>query len=385
MYEYFEDAIESEERDIEMKVVFPSKTTFLGKRWAGWRKNDRERTVENCENRLVMTHNDADGLVSGALFKDFFTSDEDDESPVDVLEVDYEHIESSFENILEASENIQELYVSDLNLDEVYPVIEDVANNIDKFVWIDHHEWGDKEQALRDMGIEITINQDRCAAGLVYQYLKGRGYESSETIKETVRLTEDHDLWNHEMESIELGNQNVCISKAFSQMAFFADSDTFMDTILDYGMSFMNYEDELLRDGKDAGFIAEKENEHQEKVEYIINNETTIETIGETTVAFSHGRANPGELSDRLIENEGMDLLVHTKPAYPVKASLRGSENFQECHTIAGELGGGGHEKAAGCKPDGIAEEPMEFFEYITSRGEPLKQEIRTVIKNQLE
>lgn len=383
MHEYFEDAIDSTNRDLAEKVLFPSKTTFLGKRWDGWRENSRQRAIENCDSRLLLTHTDADGLVSGALFKDFFW--QNGEEDIEVVEVDYDQIEDTFEYILEEGDGITELYVSDLNLDDLYPAIEEVAEMVPEFVWIDHHEWGDKENALSDWGIEMHINQDRCAAGLVYNYLKDRGYESRPSVRETVKLTEDHDLWNHEMETIKLGEYDVCISKAFSQMAFFSDSDVFMDTVLDYGLDFMDYEAELLRGDKGSGFIAARENEHNLKIEYIIDNETSIEEIEGVTVGFAHGRASPGELLEQLVETEGIDMLVHTKPMYPPKASLRGADDgFDECHLVAQKLNGGGHAKAAGCSPEGIANRPMEFLEYVTSHGEPLKNEIRTAIKNHL-
>lgn len=386
-YDYFEDAIEPEERDIETKTLFPSKTTFKGRRWDQWNENSREKKIKRCTDTLVITHNDADGLVSGALFKDFLKEEIGpyqgyDYSVVQVVEVDYDDIESVFNKIERYGDGVESLFVSDLNLDQVYSVIEDVAEMVDSFTWLDHHEWGEKKEQVEEMGVEMILNKDRCAAGIVYQYLKEQGYNPPPRAGETVRLTEDHDLWNHEMETISIGNQEECISKVFSNLAFFSDSDKFMRKILSVGTDFLDYEEELLRDSQEAGFLANRADEHIQKVEYILENETRIEEIEGYSVAFAYGRASPGELIDRL-EDEA-DILVHTKPMYPAKISLRGTDNFERCHEVAEELGGGGHEKAAGCTPPGVAEEPLRFLDYLNTHGEPGKRAVRNTLKEVL-
>lgn len=386
-YEYFEDAIEPEERDIATKTLFPSKTTFKGRRWDGWNENSREKKIKRCTDTLVVTHNDADGLVSGALLKDYFKEEIGpyqgyDYSVAQVVEVDYDDIESVFNKIQKHGDGIESLFVTDLNLDRVYPVIEDVSEMVNDFTWLDHHEWGEKRDTVEDMGVDMIINTDRCAAGIVYQHLKNKGYKPPKKAGETVRLTEDHDLWNHEMETIEIGDQEECISKVFSNLAFFSDSDKFMRKVLNIGTDFLEYEGELLRDSQEAGFLADRADEHICKVEYILENETRIEDINGYSVAFAYGRASPGELIDRL-EGEA-DMLVHTKPMYPAKISLRGTDTFERCHEVAEELGGGGHEKAAGCTPPGVAEEPLRFLDYLNTHGEPGKRIVRNTLKEML-
>lgn len=381
MYQYFEDAIEPDERDLEHKVRFPSKTTFKGRRWAGWSRNSRENTISDLDGRLIITHNDADGLTSGALFLDFFS--DADEMETEVITIDYENIEETFRYIQDSGGGIEEIFVSDLNLDEVYPELGTVAESVEKFVWLDHHEWGDSEQKVRDMGVDITVNQNRAAAGIVHEYIIEHGYETTDTVEEAVELTEDHDLWQHEMETITLGSQEVCVSQAFSQMAFYSDTEKFMEEILEIGSDFMDYEEALLRNDNGDGFIGEREDEHARKIEYITESFTTIKEIGPYTVAFSHGRASPGEILERLIDRDGVDILIHTKPTYPVKASIRSADTFHRCHEIAEAFGGGGHEQAAGCKPEMI-ESPLAFIDYLRNDGKELQYAIEGVMREQL-
>lgn len=386
-YEYFEDAIHPEERTIEEKALFPSRTSFLGKRWDGYSENKRERKIKNCTNRLVLTHNDADGLVSGALFQDHFKEYDPygmyDYDTVTIIEVDYDDIHSVFKKIVEYGDGIEEVYVSDLNLDSMYPEIETVAEMVDEFNWLDHHEWGEKAEKLRDMGVNLRLNTDKCAAGIVLQYLQEDGYKPSDTALETVALTADHDLWNHELREIQIGEQQECISQVFSNLAFFSDSEEFIRHILQIGEDFLEYEDQLLRDNQEEGFLAQRADEHVEKVEYILENETRIEEINGYDVAFAYGRCSPGRLIDTL-EDEA-DILIHAKPMFPAKVSIRGTESFDKCHKIAEELGGGGHEKAAGFKPPGVAQEPLRFVDYLNTHGEPAKRVVRNTLKDVLE
>lgn len=376
MYEYLEDAMEPENRSIKEKTIFPSKSTFKGRRWDGWDKQARERTVENTDGRLVMTHNDADGLVSGALFMDYFGKDN-----VNVLTVDYENIEEVLEYINENSENINEFFVADLNLDEVPSVIEDIVDEVMVFKWFDHHEWGEKKEILSNMGVDVTINKDKCGAGIVFDYLKSSGYNYTNSVEETVELTEDHDLWNHNMKNIQIGGESVCISKIFSQLAFYSDDDEFMENILDYGLNFMDYEGKLLRGDKENGFLGTVVREGKKKRKYIVNNETEIKEIGDYSVAFIYGRASPGNMLEELSD---VDILIQAKPAYPAKVSIRSRDSFKECHLIAERLGGGGHEQASACKPE-IAQELEEFIEYLYKHGSPLLEEVEEVVRDHLE
>lgn len=296
MYQYLEDAMEPENRNLKESVLFPSKTTFKGRRWDGWDANSRERTINNCEDRLVISHTDADGFVSASLLMDYF-------GECSVVNIDYENIEDTLDHLSKHTGHIQEVYVTDLNLDEMYEVIGDIESDIEKFVWLDHHEWGDKEKQLREMGVEITINQDRCAAGIVLEYLQDKGYKPTETALETVHLTEDHDLWKHEMERINFEGDEICISKIFSQMAFFSENEEFMKNILDYGRDFLEYEEELLRGDNSEGFLEEREEYSRKKLQYVLENQVTVKEIENYNVGFAYGRTSPGELLEELKES----------------------------------------------------------------------------------
>lgn len=390
MFSYFEDSIEPENRSLKQKVVVPSKTTFKGRRWDGWDRNKRHRKMNKAE-RVIMTHTDADGYVSGALFKEYF------EGECKVVTVDYEDIESTLNYILNKEDGedeeedynkVNELYVCDLNLDEIPDSISPLMDKLDVFKWFDHHEWGEKEEELQNLGVDVTIDKDECGASIVHNYITENGYSSNSKIENTVELTKDHDLWKHNMNKIHIGGQDICISNLFSQMAFYSNAKTFIDEILSIGKNFMDSETRLLNGNKDpedknyreAGYLARKIKESSRKVDYVVDHKTSIEEIEGYNVAFAYGRASPGEILEQLTE---VDILVHTKPSYPVKISFRSTDSFKECHKIAEEFGGGGHEQASGCKPE-MFQEPLDWFDYIAKEGEPLEQEARKVVREYL-
>ncbi len=56
-------------------------------------------------------------------------------------------------------------------------------------------------------------------------------------------------------------------------------------------------------------------------------------------------------------------------------ASIRGGENFESAHLVARQVSGGGHPKAAGCKPD-IYDDMMDYAYHWTTEGESAKRVI---------
>ena len=73
------------------------------------------------------------------------------------------------------------------------------------------------------------------------------------------------------------------------------------------------------------------------------------------------------------MREEGADAAVIVKPAG--SASLRGTESFERCHEVAEQVNGGGHPRAAGCKPD-IYDDMLDYAHHWTTRGAVAKQAI---------
>jgi len=95
-------------------------------------------------------------------------------------------------------------------------------------------------------------------------------------------------------------------------------------------------------------------------------------SIGPWTVGVTYGRCSQNEVADGLQE-AGADAAVIVKPSG--SASIRGSETFEQAHLVARQVEGGGHPKAAGCKPD-IYDDMMDYAYHWTTEGETTKRVI---------
>jgi len=73
------------------------------------------------------------------------------------------------------------------------------------------------------------------------------------------------------------------------------------------------------------------------------------------------------------MREDGADASVIVKPAG--SASIRGTDGFERCHEVAGRVNGGGHPKAAGCKPD-IYDDMLDYAHHWSTEGAVTKQVI---------
>jgi len=92
-----------------------------------------------------------------------------------------------------------------------------------------------------------------------------------------------------------------------------------------------------------------------------------------------HVRPLLAERGCRALREQGADAAVVVKPSG--SASIRGTEGFERAHEVARQVNGGGHPKAAGCKPD-IYEDMMDYANHWTSQGATTKQVILDAFRN---
>jgi oligoribonuclease NrnB/cAMP/cGMP phosphodiesterase (DHH superfamily) len=97
-----------------------------------------------------------------------------------------------------------------------------------------------------------------------------------------------------------------------------------------------------------------------------------MESVGPWTVGVTYGRCSQNEVAEALRE-AGADAAVIVKPAG--SASIRGSDGFERAHEVAGLVNGGGHPRAAGCKPD-IYDDMLDYAHHWTTEGYATKQVI---------
>ena len=139
-------------------------------------------------------------------------------------------------------------------------------------------------------------------------------------------------------------------------------NEEYVATVLDHGADLP---EEVL------AFLDEQRVEKEDLIERAVTR-AEYEEVGPWTVGVTYGRCSQNEVAEAMRE-EGADASVIVKPAG--SASIRGTDAFERAHEVAGKVNGGGHPKAAGCKPD-IYDDMLDFAHHWTTRGAVTKQVI---------
>ena len=296
--------------------------------------------------RVVVADPDADGLACVALLRVAF-------GEAALLPASPHQIAEALEYILEFGESGPEVYVCDLCPDserdiELLPA---VARQADGVRWFDHHQWDAELASTVREHAELVVGEsdEECTADVTLRTLD---HEFDERYAELAAVTRDHDLWLREDPR----------SDDLADYAHWSDPEEYIETVLEYGA-------DLPADVE--AFLEERRVEKEALIEQAVDR-AEYEAIGEWTVGVTYGRCSQNEVAEAM-RNEGADASVVVKPAG--SASIRGTDAFERCHEVAGRVNGGGHPKAAGCKPD-IYDDMLDYAHHWTTRGAVTKQVI---------
>jgi oligoribonuclease NrnB/cAMP/cGMP phosphodiesterase (DHH superfamily) len=218
--------------------------------------------------------------------------------------------------------------------------------------WFDHHQWDDAAAAaVREAGVDLVVgdSDEECTTDVTRRSLD---YDFPDRFTELARVTRDHDLWLNEDPR----------SKDLADYAYWSSPEEYVAVVGAYGAELP----EAVTD-----YIEHRRVEKQQLIERAVDR-AEFTQVGEWTVGITYGRCSQNEVADALRE-EGADASVIVKPAG--SASLRGSEGFERCHEVAALVNGGGHPKAAGCKPD-IYDDMLDYAHHWTTEGATTKRVI---------
>jgi len=218
--------------------------------------------------------------------------------------------------------------------------------------WYDHHQWEDDPAATVDAaGVARVVGQSEevCTADVVVDALD---YDFPDRFVELARVTRDHDLWIREDER----------SDDLADLAYWLEPEEYIEAVLEHGP-------DLSPDIRE--FLGEMRVEKEALVEKAVER-AELREVGPWTVGVTYGRCSQNEVAEALREH-GADAAVVVKPAG--SASIRGTERFERCHEVARQVNGGGHPRAAGCKPD-VYDDMLDYAHHWTTRGAVAKQAI---------
>jgi len=302
----------------------------------------------------VVADPDADGLACVALLRELY-------GEAALVPAGPHDLEEGMEYVAEYGEEGIRAFVCDLCPDKFEYVDEELAalsERASEVRWFDHHQWDDDvAAAVRDAGVELIVGEsdEECTADVALRELD---HEFPPRFEELAAVTRDHDLWIREDPR----------SDDLADYSYWSDPEEYVATVLDHGADLP---EEVL------AFLDEQRVEKEDLIERAVTR-AEYEEIGPWTVGVTYGRCSQNEVAEAMRE-EGADASVIVKPAG--SASIRGTDGFELCHEVAGQVNGGGHPKAAGCKPD-IYDDMLDYANHWTSRGATTKQVILDAFRN---
>ncbi len=380
----YEDLIESGELSLARKSVLPGTGFFMPDTLEEDLEEQEAKSALEGADVAVVADPDADGLACVALLREVYDDvqnvpdpdTEDDENATDETgDADEElleepeptphsvalvpgsphNLEDSLQQVADHGADGIDLYVCDLCPDR-YEYVEDeleaALETAGSVEWYDHHQWDDDvAQSVRDAGVTLVVgdSDEECTADVVYRSLE---YDFDEQFEELAAVTRDHDLWLREDPR----------SDDLADYAYWTDPAEYVEVVREYGADFPEWVEE---------YIAERRVEKEALIERAVSR-SELREVGDYTVGITYGRCSQNEVAEAMRE-QGADASIVVKPAG--SASIRGTDEFELCHEVAGKVNGGGHPKAAGCKPD-IYDDMLDYANHWTTRGSVAKQVI---------
>ncbi|NGM70124.1 phosphohydrolase [Natronolimnobius sp. AArcel1] len=394
----YDELIDSGDLPLARKSVLPGTGFFLPDTLEEDLEEEQTEAALEGSDVAVIADPDADGLACVALIREAYgdvqnvpdpDDDEDDEGDDDDaaagLEGDADapleepeptphnvalvpasphNVEDALARVAEYGTEGIDLYVCDLCPDRYEYVDEELEAALEtasSVEWYDHHQWGDDvAESVREAGAELEVgdSEEECSADVVYRSLD---YEFSPMYEELAAVTRDHDLWLREDPR----------SDDLADYAYWTDPAEYVEIVREYGVDLPEWAQD---------FLEERRVEKEALIEQAIGRAEYRE-VGEYTVGVTYGRCSQNEVAEAMRE-AGADASVIVKPAG--SASIRGTDAFDRCHEVAGQVNGGGHPKAAGCKPD-IYDDMLDYATHWTSRGAVTKRVILEAFRDVVE
>ncbi|TYT61096.1 DHH family phosphoesterase [Natrialba swarupiae] len=390
----YDDLIDSSDLSIARKSVLPGTGFFLPDTLEDDLEAERTEAALEGADVAVVADPDADGLACVALIREAYgdvrnvpdpdagsddSADETgsdaavlgaDEDPLETPEptphsvalvpASPHDVEDALARVAEHADDGIDLYVCDLAPDRyeyVEAELDAALETAERVAWYDHHQWDDEvAEAVREAGADLVVgdSEEECSADVVFRSLE---YEFNPVYEELAAVTRDHDLWLREDSR----------SDDLADYAYWTEPAEYVEVVREYGVDLPEWVQE---------FITERRVEKEALIDRAVGR-SELSEIGGYTVGITYGRCSQNEVAEAMRE-QGADASVIVKPAG--SASIRGTDAFDRCHEVAGRVNGGGHPKAAGCKPD-IYDDMLDYAHHWTSRGAVTKQVILEAFK----
>ncbi|WP_255151357.1 DHH family phosphoesterase [Halorarius halobius] len=339
--------IDDDRLSIERKSVLPGEGFFTPDSFDAERDEREAREAIEGAGTVVVADPDADGLACVALLREA-------RGEAALVPAGPHELDEAVGYLAEYLDEGADAFICDLCPDERDDLagLDDLVERAGRVSWFDHHQWGEEHaERVREAGVELVVgdSDEECTADVT---LRSLAYEFDDRFAELAAVTRDHDLWLQEDPR----------SDDLADYAHWEEPEAYVEVVREHGAD--------LPDDVQA-FLAERRVEKEALVEKAIDR-AEIRDVDGVAVGVTYGRCSQNEVAEALRE-QGADASVIVKPAG--SASLRGTDAFERCHEVAAQVNGGGHPKAAGCKPD-VYDDMLDYAHHWTTHGAVAKQAI---------
>ncbi|MDG5775553.1 recombinase RecJ [Haloarculaceae archaeon H-GB1-1] len=296
---------------------------------------------------VVVADPDADGLACTALIREA-------RGAGSLIPAGPHELEEAIEWVAEYADPDAEVYICDLCPDSEYDVaaLDALVERAASVSWFDHHQWdADLAATVEEAGVTLAVgdSDEVCSADVALAELD---YDFDDRYADLAAVTRDHDLWIRDDPR----------SDDIADFAYWEEPEEYVAVVAEHGADLPAEVEE---------YLAERRVEKEALIEKAVER-SELREVDDWTVGVTYGRCSQNEVAEAMRE-QGADASVIVKPAG--SASIRGTENFERCHEVAQQVNGGGHPRAAGCKPD-IYDDMLDYAHHWTTRGAVAKQAI---------
>jgi len=380
-----ETLIKSSELPIRRRSLLPGTGFFYPDSLDEDRSEQRAKEALDGADAVVVTDSDADGLGCIALVREMYDAaldvepflddierrlsddapspdeeiedeaDAEPDSAVGLLASGPHSLTESLEYVAEYAEPGIDVFVCDIAPDAYESIaepLETICAQSSRVSWYDHHQWPEAvAESVGEAGVDLVVgdSDEECSTDVALRSLE---YAFDDRFVELAEVTRDHDLWRNEDPR----------SKDLADYAYWSGAEEYAAVVGAYGADLPEVVE---------AYIAHRRVEKEQLIELAVDR-AAYKSVGPWTVGVTYGRCSQNEVADGL-QAEGADAAVIVKPSG--SASIRGGETFEQAHLVARQVSGGGHPKAAGCKPD-IYDDMMDYAYHWTTEGETTKRVI---------
>jgi oligoribonuclease NrnB/cAMP/cGMP phosphodiesterase (DHH superfamily) len=355
--------IDDDNLSIERKSILPGEGFFIPDSVEEAKEEAEAQEELTGADVAVVADPDADGLACTALIREVYGEVSDDSSEARgtsshgaaLIDAGPHDLEDALERVADYSEPGATVFVCDLcpdTYDEVGDALEILVEQAGDVHWFDHHQWTDPvAEAVREAGVDLVVgdSEEECTADVTVRAID---YDFPQFLVELAAVTRDHDLWIRDDPR----------SDDLADFSYWAEPEEYIEVVAEHGADLPEDVEE---------FLAEMRVEKDALIEKAVAR-ADVEEVGPWTVGVTYGRCSQNEVAEEL-RQQGTDAAVVVKPSG--SASIRGTDEFERAHEVARQVNGGGHPKAAGCKPD-IYEDMLDYAHHWTTRGAVTKQVI---------